>query len=124
MFFSKVFVALAAIVVIAASPMKRAASRSYTLTSTTAVSGDLPAEFNYSEYIPARQVDDQLSGSSNVVDEFPFGTLYNPGVTYTDNGDGTYSVGSALVAEGLTDEEIAEIINWLAGETLQGRTAG
>ncbi|RDB18940.1 hypothetical protein Hypma_014297 [Hypsizygus marmoreus] len=110
MFFSKVFVALAAVVVVAASPMKRAPSCSYTLTPTAAVSGDLTAEFNYTLGLA-------------LVDKFPFGTLFSPGTTYNDNGDGTYSVGSAFSAEGFTDEEIAAIIIGLDGETLQGLTA-
>ncbi|RDB19038.1 hypothetical protein Hypma_014285 [Hypsizygus marmoreus] len=111
MFFSKVFVALAAIVVVAASPVKRAASCSYTLTPTASVSGDLFAEFNYTL-------------SRALLIELPDGTtIYGPGTTYTDNGDGTYSVEFTVSSEAVTDEEIAAIIIGLAGETLLGITA-
>ncbi|RDB28101.1 hypothetical protein Hypma_001487 [Hypsizygus marmoreus] len=76
--------------------MKRAASCSYTLTPTAAVRGDLTAEFNYT------------LGHALAI-EVP-SSIDNGGVTYTDNGDGTYSAGSTLTAEGLTDEEVAAII--------------
>ncbi|RDB18942.1 hypothetical protein Hypma_014291 [Hypsizygus marmoreus] len=110
MFFSKVFVALAAIVVVAASPVKRAAICSYILTPTTAVSGDLTTDFNFAL-------------GRALVNDLPDGSLvYAPGTTYTDNGDGTYSVESAFSSESVTDEEIAAIITGWAGETLPGFT--
>ncbi|RDB19030.1 hypothetical protein Hypma_014298 [Hypsizygus marmoreus] len=109
MFFSKVFVALAAVAVAAASPVaKRAAFCSLVLTPTAAVSSpDLTGEFNYT------------IGRSLAI-AVPSGIIHNGGSTYTDNGDGTYSVATDLSAEGASDGEVTAIITGWAGETLTG----
>ncbi|KAF8151618.1 hypothetical protein B0H34DRAFT_801322 [Crassisporium funariophilum] len=111
---SKVFVALAAVTAVVATPAKRQeglATCDFVLKPAAALPADtnLVAEFNY---VIGRSLAAAANGAVN-------GS--GPG-TIVVNADGTYSVEKALSAEGKTAAETAAILTGFAGTTLTGFT--
>ncbi|KAF8151616.1 hypothetical protein B0H34DRAFT_862026, partial [Crassisporium funariophilum] len=111
---SKVFVALAAVTAVVATPAKRQdglATCDYVLKPAAALPADtdLVTEFNY-------VIGRSLSAAANAA-------IHGSGPgSIVVNADGTYSVGQGLSAEGKTAAETAAILTGFAGTTLTGFT--
>ncbi|KAF8151562.1 hypothetical protein B0H34DRAFT_133628 [Crassisporium funariophilum] len=112
---SKVFVALAAVTAVAASPAKRQAdavtcdfvlSPDVTVDPTTT---NLVAEFNFA-------IGRALSIATG-------GSIFNFGATFVDNPDDTFNVEDKLSADGHTAAQTAAILTGFAGTTLEGLAA-
>ncbi|KAF8151615.1 hypothetical protein B0H34DRAFT_862025 [Crassisporium funariophilum] len=114
---SKVFVALAAVTAVVATPAKRQeglATCDFVLKPAAALPADtdLVTEFNYGKSMIGRS----LSAAANAA-------IHGSGPgSIVVNADGTYSVGKGYSAEGKTAAETAAILTGFAGTTLTGFT--
>ncbi|KAF8151564.1 hypothetical protein B0H34DRAFT_728114 [Crassisporium funariophilum] len=111
---SKVFVALATVTAVAASPAKRqldAVTCDFVLSPDVTVdptTTNLEAEFNYAI---VRSVA-MATGANSV---------FNYGSSFVDNADGTFNVKNTVSADGFTAAQTAETITGFAGTTLEGQ---